>query len=261
MAVDAIAPVTPVAPPPVQPAANAAPAATSAQNANAAQGTSANGASNANNSTSAFELITALENQELINAATAASTNATQNTDGLLLDGALLTNLSPQGLSVLSEVNTTGTAPSTGTLTPAQLEEISTLALDAQILNSITATETLANNGSLIEGSSSITLSPEAASIVNASIIANVEAGNSLTTAQLQQVATIIAPFINQPLTSQTLTQIQNALTAAGFNPSQLSLQNLFLSMSYVGELLQLPFTDAEEVAANEMITAELEET
>jgi peptidoglycan glycosyltransferase len=54
-------------------------------------------------------------------------------------------------------------------------------------------------------------------------------------------------------------TALQNALVAAGFNPTQLSLQTYFLSMNYLAELLPVPPLDAEQLAANEMTTELLE--
>jgi len=55
----------------------------------------------------------------------------------------------------------------------------------------------------------------------------------TLTGEQQVQAAAIVAEFANQPLTQSTLTQIQNALTQAGINPEQVSIQDLFNAYTY----------------------------
>lgn len=87
----------------------------------------------------------------------------------------------------------------------------------------------------------------------------HINGGNNPTPVQLQQISGIIAPFVNEPLTQASLLQMQNALIAAGFNPTQLSLQIYFLSMNYLAELVPVPALDAEQLAANEMTTELLE--
>jgi hypothetical protein len=55
----------------------------------------------------------------------------------------------------------------------------------------------------------------------------------TLTPQQQQQAAAIVAQFANAPVTEQTFSQIESALTAAGINPSQLSVQQLFNYYAY----------------------------
>lgn len=254
-----IAPIAPVAPAiavaPAQPAPNSAPAAFVSLTTNVIDA----------NFLTSLEQSAALQNEaELVsigqttaNGASALDTSA--GSDNALLDSASLANLSPQALNVLSEANTGATSVNPGgKLTPAQLEEIVTLRNDALLLNA-TETTTFTTNVSLPGSASSVNLSPQAVSILNGiNSSAGISVGNTLTSAQLQQIAGIIAPFINAPLTQETLTQTQNALSTAGFNPTQLSLQTMFLSMNYLAELLPASSPDAEQLALNETITTEL---
>jgi hypothetical protein len=257
-----IAPVSPsVAVPPTQPVEDSA-AVGSATNASSA--------TNYANFLEQFTQTIALQDTEqLIDAGNVSSTPAitlSQGDDGTLLDSAVLTNLSPQALAALSDANEVATIPTTGNLSATQLAELVTLQDDAQILNSDQSI-TFAGNVVASNSSSTITLSPQAVELINAanavaSAAAITTAGNALTSAQLQQIAGIVAPVVNQPLTLETLTQLHNAVTAAGFNPVQLSLQTIFLSMNYLAEFsaISQPDEDGEQRAANEMVTAEFEE-
>jgi hypothetical protein len=247
--VEPIAPIAPaIAVPPVQPAQNSTPAASV---------TGTGGTANVN-FLNEFEQAAALQNLGQTSTNQASILDTSEGTDNSLLDNAILTNLSPQALSALNEVNTSTitTASVGGNLTPAQLEEITTLENDAQMLNT-TETTTFSSDVSLLDSASTVNLSPQAVDILNGSGT-SITVGNTLTTAQLQQIAGILTPFVNQPLTQDTLTQMQNALTAAGFNPTQLSLQNIFLSQNFLAELMPVSSPDAEQLALNETITTEL---
>ncbi len=240
--VQPIAPIAPaIATPPVQPVQN--PAQTAPTNTGNAS------------FISAFEQAATLQDEEDILNIGDASTTDISGSDNSVLDGTILANLSPQALTILSEANTNISTNADGNLTPVQLEEIATLQSDAQMLN-LTGDETFNNDIALL--GDNINLSTQAVNILNGiDPGAGIGVVNTLTTAQLQQLAGIITPFINAPLTQTTLTQLQNALTAAGFNPSQLSLQTIFLSMNFVAELAPIVPADAEQQALNDEIITE----
>jgi hypothetical protein len=240
--VDPIAPIAPsVAVPPVQPVIN-----TSAVNA-------------INNSVGLFEQEVILQNEEQLLGLDRNTANQTSIINTPPLDNITLANLGPQALVALSDANNSAiNKTGSGNLTSVQLEEIAVLQHDAELLNTPGIPNTFNSNESLLNSASTINLSPQAIDILNG--VQSVTAGSAFTSAQLQQLAGILTPFVNLPLTQGVLTQIQNALTAVGFNPEQLSLQTIFLSMNFQAELLPaLP--DAEQLALNETITEELQDT
>ena len=188
------------------------------------------------------------------NAQTAA-TNSTS--DNYILNNA---NLSPEAITALNSVESGDVPTSTsGNLTSVQLQEIATLASDANMLNMEQVTPFTSDN-SILDSASMINLSSQAENILSVlNSVTSINAVTSLTTIELQQLATIIAPFINTPLTPATLTQIQNTLTLAGFNPYTLSLQTLLLSINYVAELTPVSAVDAEQLAQNELIVTAID--
>lgn len=118
----------------------------------------------------------------------------------------------------------------------------------------IAATEESAPSVTVLENGTELNLSVSAVTALNdIANVNNISSTNALTVAQIQQAAAVIAPFVNQPLTPQLVTQMQNALIAAGFNPEQLSLQNLILSINYaIAEAMEAHSPDT--IAMNEMI-------
>jgi hypothetical protein len=247
--VQSIASITPFAVPPVSPVQSTTAASNAATIADQV------------NFLTAFEQLTALQN------ITAGNDNTTGNaltSDDSILGNAVLTNLSPQALNVLSGIeNNVGVAENAnGNLTPLQVEEIATLQQDAELLN-ITDSITFSplDEINTFGGASTVSLSPQALDILNGldtgtAISTGISVATNLTAAQQAEVSAIVAPFISQPLTPTTITQIQTALATAGFNPTQISLEDIFLTMSYaVGELPSPP--DAEQAALNDTIMAE----
>jgi hypothetical protein len=188
----------------------------------------------------------------LLGLSSSSGSGSSSQTDiGVLQDS--LTNLSPQALVVLNETDniTAGTAANTN-LTSVQLQEMQILQND---IAQITAAEDTTPSISLTENGTPVNISVAALNALNdVAAVNNLSSANELTTAQIQQAATAIAPFLNQPLTPQVITQIQSALVTAGFNPEQLSLQNLFISINYAAaEATEAHSPDT--IAMNEMVT------
>jgi hypothetical protein len=102
-------------------------------------------------------------------------------------------------------------------------------------------------NDTILNSSDLLDLSPAALNILNGIDAATATAGTTntvtltgtinnaapLTSAQQTQVAAIVSEFANQPVTQETFTQIENALTTAGINPEQVSLQQLLGAYEY----------------------------
>jgi hypothetical protein len=75
-------------------------------------------------------------------------------------------------------------------------------------------------------------LSPEALDALGGSIPLAFAAGGRLTLPQQQQVAAILTQFANAPLSSQTLDGIRTALSGAGIDSQQVSVQELLLAFN-----------------------------
>lgn len=187
--------------------------------------------------------------------ATVLGTNAITGTTGL--DTTLLTNLNTEALLALNGVNNNdadATAAAGSTLTTTQTEEMAMLLNDLQMLAAIEATSN--SQAVLNNGASIVNLSPEALDLLAEINSANgVSNANTLSPTQLQQAAAIVAPFLNQPLTPALITQIQNALEAAGFSPQQVSLANLFLTINFVAAET-MPVSVTNDLATSDMVAA-----
>lgn len=208
------------------------------------------------NASAAFAVNVALQDTNaLLGLSSSSGSGAASPTDDVVLQDSL-TNLSPQALEVLSatdNITTAGGAVANSNLTPTQLQEM-------QILQADIAQIEAAEGGStpsitVTENGIPVNLSVAAVNSLNdITAVNNISSANELTAAQIQQAATAIAPFLGQPLTPQVVTQIQSALVTAGFNPEQLSLQNLFISMNYAAaETGEAHSPDT--IALNEMVT------
>jgi hypothetical protein len=184
---------------------------------------------------------------------TASTSTTTSQGDSTALNDSVLTNLSPQALVALNAAeNLTATGAANTNLTPAQLQEMQILQND---IAQIEAAENITPSVTVTENGTPVNLSVAAVTALNeATTVNDITSTSELTVAQIQQAAAVIAPFINQPLTPQVVTQIQNALVTAGFSPEQLSLQNLFLSMNYVAAEATEAYSP-DTVAMNEMVT------
>ncbi len=170
-----------------------------------------------------------------------ASVNAELNT----AEGAGLLNLSTDSLSLLNEFGTEPrNASVTGNLTTQQLQSIGILQEDAVRLEEAAG---LTLHTPLAEAATTVDLSLTAQGIADGilpsqqlSANAQVAAGinTTLTTTQLQQIGTILAPLANQPLTEPLFIQLQTQVANAGFSPLQFSLRTIFLALQYVAGLL-----------------------
>ena len=160
-------------------------------------------------------------------------------------EGAGLLNLTSSSLSALNEF---GTDPRnvgiTGNLTTQQLQAIGILQEDAQKLEEAAG---LTLSTPLAEAAATVDLSLEAQNIADGlipsqslSADAQIAAGTNtvLTTAQLQQIGTVLAPLANQPLTQDLFIQLQTQVANAGFSPLQFSLRTIFLALQYIAEIL-----------------------
>lgn len=179
-----------------------------------------------------------------------------QGDNGVLNES--LTSLSPQALIALNATeNSTASGTIKTNLTPTQLQEMEILQND---IAQIAAAEEVVPSVTVAENGANVNLSIAAVTTLNdIAAVNNISSTNALTVAQIQEAAMVIAPFINQPLTPQVIAQMQSALVTAGFNPEQLSLQNLLLSMNFViAESIEANSPDT--VAMNEMV-AEMETT
>lgn len=184
---------------------------------------------------------------------TAPTSATTSQGDNTALNESVLTNLSPQALVALNAAdNVTAAGAVNMNLTPEQLLEMQVLQSD---IAQITAAEAVAPTVTVTENGTPVNLSVAAVTALNeAATVNSISNANALTVVQIQQAAAAIQPFINQPLTPQVVTQIQNALATAGFNPEQLSLQNLFLVMNYAAAEATEAYSP-ETIAMNEMVT------
>jgi len=140
-------------------------------------------------------------------------------------------------------INAANVSSTSGTSAYAAYEQLLELQAETDLLNIGQTSTTTGANDNILLTSDLLDLSPAALNILNG---VNAGAGITDTTTtdsvleqqiltpyQQQQAATIVEQFANQPLTPQTFTEIQNALTAAGINPAQVSIQELFNAYAY----------------------------
>jgi hypothetical protein len=155
-----------------------------------------------------------------------------------------LLNLNAQTLRIFNEINLEG-ANNNGKLTSEQLQEIAVLQADALKLEQASL---LSSSLPLANSAATVDLSLEAQEIVlgNGNNLNNLAAGinsnGGLTQAQLDEIAQVVAPFINEPLTPELLLRIQAQLANSRIvNPTQLSLSTLILVQSYLAGLQPAP--------------------
>lgn len=208
------------------------------------------------NAASAFAVNVAVQDTNaLLNEGFNTAASAALQGDNVTLKESL-TSLTPQAFLALNAAeNSTAAGAANTNLTPAQLQEMQILQND---IAQIAAEEEVAPSVTVADNGTALNLSVAAVTALNdIAAVNNISSANALTVAQIQQIATVIAPLINQPLTPQLIAQMQSALMMAGFNPEQLSLQNLFLSMNFaIAETVEASSPDT--IAMNEM-AAEVE--
>jgi len=177
---------------------------------------------------------------ELLDSNQTTPQSSPANNEGLL-------NLDTPTLSLFNEVgNNPVNANITGDFTTQQLQEIGILQQDMQAL------EDAANSNNLLpltDAATTVDLSAQAQAITTgiSTIAAINNPSNSLTTAQIAQVAAILAPLANQPLNPSLFSEIQTQLTASGVNPSQFNLTTLTLVMNYIAAMQPASMAAIEE--------------
>ncbi len=124
------------------------------------------------------------------------------------------------------------------TLTPEQIQAIGTLQADLQLIQDgelISAPLPLIANSA-----TTVDLSVEAVATLPETSLPLAAANSDaiiLTQAQIEQSAKVLAPFTNQPLTSSLLVQIQSQLADAQVPNLSLTMNNIFMIMSYVASM------------------------
>ncbi len=177
-----------------------------------------------------------------------------------------LITLNTRILSIFNEVGNEPRSPNaTGNLSAQQLQELGVLQQDLQLLEQAAALGIplpLTENGTTLDLSASATalastspysnsldLAFDTTSVLNA----------SLTPAQIQQAASVLAPQANQPLTADLLLQIQAQLQAgADLNPLRFTLNNIFMIMSAIAAMQ--PSQTAVKATVNEETSNNVEE-
>ena len=151
-------------------------------------------------------------------------------------------------LKLLNEVSTNPTSATIGgNLTSQQLQEIGVLQQDALRLEDAAF---VSNHIPLTNTATTVDLSLAAQGIAQ---VGTITPAQPLTAAQLAQIAQIIAPFLNEPLTPALLLQMQTQLNANQPNPIQLNMNILLLVQNFIGSFQAAQYKPAEtKVAANE---------
>jgi hypothetical protein len=148
-----------------------------------------------------------------------------------------LLNLSPEALALLNGISSgsgSAQAQAGGIFGTDLYGFTSPLPANATSLTEIIAAYNSASGASSASGSAS---SPYA----------------NLTFAQQQQVATIVSQYASAPLTPATVAKINSALTNAGINPQQLSLQEIYLAYAAF-----IPTQGYSDAVANSTLSDEL---
>ena len=142
------------------------------------------------NTVNTYDALLAVENQYLSGVSSGSSSGSGSSVDSALATSDLL-SLSPAALNILNGVdNLNGIDPNT------------------QVSDTVGFNGTVGNTTTL-------------------TLTGNVSQQSSLNATQQAQAAAIIAQYASEPATLQTFTQIENALTAAGINPSRYRIQQL----------------------------------
>jgi len=146
----------------------------------------------------------------------------------------------------------------------ATYEQLLALQAENDLLETGQSATTTGANDNVLLSSDLLSLSPAALNILNGinattgitgtAIAASVSGATALSTAQQQQAAAIVAQYANAPATAQTFGQIETALTAAGINPEQVSIEQLFNFYAYA----YLPGLPAGEQLASGVLESDL---
>lgn len=130
---------------------------------------------------------------------------------------------------------------STQAIYDVQLHKNEVIGLKKSANNKVTAFESILELQAQKQGSSENSFPLQKESLLNLSpqildILSRGASYNPVTLANTTlggNAANATTPFTAIPLTEVTITDIKNALVAAGFNPQQLSLQDILLALRY----------------------------
>jgi hypothetical protein len=154
--------------------------------------------------------------------------------------------------NIVTNLGVTGVG---GNLTARQIEASDIIQRDLLGLVGAFSADSLIQLGN---EASTVDLSPQAKTIAGESVAATnaTEASTTtlptLTTTQLKQIAAILKPLANQPLTLPLLQQIQTQLAAAQLPPQLFNVATIFLVQNYMGKENQ---ADDIESSNRELVT------
>lgn len=157
----------------------------------------------------------------------------------------MVSAVAPVGYSYYANAIASNTSASIPQSTYDQLLALEALQTEEDLFNIGDQNTTTDTATSGIASTDLLDLSPAALEVLNGidnvtdtgipvnTTVNNTLTGTTLTPTQIAQAASIVEQYANQPVTQQTFTEIQNALTAADINPEAISIQQLLNAYEY----------------------------